>query len=270
LAEKDGFKASTKGWKIMIAVFYRRVSSDDQAESKAGLQAQLDACTNYAQRAGLEVAGEFSDEAISGAAPLDKRPGLMDAMALIGPGDVLVVAKRDRLGRDPIIVALIEAAVIRQGGRVVSAAGEGTEGDDPTSILMRRIVDAFAEYERLVIKSRTRAALAAKRKRGQRTGSIPIGMMLVDDGARSKTDRPLALVASPEDLAMMALVRQLKDSGLSLRRIAAELDRRGIPTKLGGDRWYASTIAVILKRIATITSLEEHHENENEKVGVGA
>jgi DNA invertase Pin-like site-specific DNA recombinase len=252
----------------MSAVFYRRVSTDDQAESKAGLQAQLDACSTYAQRAGLEVAGEFSDEAISGAAPLDKRPGLLDALALIGLGDVLVVAKRDRLGRDPIVVCMIEAAVERQGGRVVSAAGEGTEGDDPTSVLMRRIVDAFAEYERLVIKSRTRAALMAKKRRGQRTGSIPIGSMLFDDGARSKTDRPLALVPSPDDLAMMALVRELKASGLSLRRIASELDRRGVPTKNGGERWCASTIAVILKRTPTTT--EGHHANQDSEIGVGA
>jgi DNA invertase Pin-like site-specific DNA recombinase len=246
----------------MKSVFYRRVSTDDQAESKAGLQAQFDACSTYAQREGLEIAGEFSDEGISGAAPLDKRPGLLDALALIGPGDILLVAKRDRLGRDPIITALIEAAVNRQGGRVVSAAGEGTDGDDPTSVLMRRIVDAFSEYERLVIKSRTRAALAAKRKRGQRTGSVPIGSMLVDDGARSKTDRPLALVTNPAEVATMTLIRELKNSGLTLRQIAAELDRREISTKKGGPRWSASTVASILNRPQPITSEEQRHESE--------
>src|SRR5436190_2047236 len=88
--------ASTKGWKIMRAVFYRRCSSDEQAESGAGLGAQLDACRAHADRAGLEVAGDFSDEGIGGAAPIDKRPGLLDALALVGKGDVLLVAKRDQ------------------------------------------------------------------------------------------------------------------------------------------------------------------------------
>ncbi len=234
----------------MMSVFYRRCSTDEQSESGAGLKAQLDACMAHADRAGWDRAGDFTDEGVSGAAPLDKRPGLLDALALVGPGDVLLVAKRDRLGRDPIVVAMIEAAVNRQGGRVVSAAGEGTDGDDPTSVLMRRIVDAFAEYERLVIKARTRAALAAKRKRGQRTGSVPMGFDLVDDGERSKSGRPLALVASPVERATMALVGELRAAGVSLRGIAAELDRRGIAPKQGGGRWRHTAVARILGKAA--------------------
>lgn len=232
----------------MRSVFYRRCSTDEQSESGAGLKAQFDACLAHADRAGLEAMGDFSDEGVSGAAPLDKRPGLLDALAMIGPGDVLLVAKRDRLGRDPIVVAMIEAAVNRQGGRVISAAGEGTDGDDPTSVLMRRIVDAFAEYERLVIKARTRSALTAKRRRGQRTGSVPIGFDLVDDGERSKAGRPLALVVNLEERATMALVRDLRAGGMSLRGIALDLDRRGIIPKQGGVRWSHSAVVRILQR----------------------
>lgn len=43
---------------------------------------------------------------------------------------------------------------------------------------MRRIVDAFVEYERLVIRARTRAALTVKRSRGERIGGIPYGHQL--------------------------------------------------------------------------------------------
>jgi DNA invertase Pin-like site-specific DNA recombinase len=233
----------------MRAVFYRRCSTDEQSESGAGLGAQLDACRAHADRAGLEVAGDFADEGVGGAAPIDKRPGLLDALALVGKGDILLVSKRDRLGRDPIVVAMIEAAVNRQGGRVVSAAGEGTEGDDPTNVLMRRIIDAFAEYERLLIKARTRAALAAKRRRGQRTGGIPLGFDLVDDGSRSKAGLPSALVPNADELATVALIRELKAAGFSLRGIAAELDRRGIRPKQGAPRWAHTAVARILERI---------------------
>ncbi len=179
---------------------------------------------------------------------MDRRPGLLDALAALGPGDVLLVAKRDRLGRDPIVVAMIEAAVGRQGGRVISAAGEGTDGDDPTSVLMRRIVDAFAEYERLVIKARTRAALGAKRRRGQRVGSVPLGFDLADDGERSKSGRPLALVANPVEVATLEMIRRMRAGGASLRGIAAELDRRGIGPKRGGGRWSHSAVVRILER----------------------
>jgi DNA invertase Pin-like site-specific DNA recombinase len=69
--------------------------------------------------------------------------------------------RKDRLGRDVVAVALVERLISRKGARLVSAAGEGTDSDDPTAILMRRIVDAFSEYERLLIGARTKAALRA-------------------------------------------------------------------------------------------------------------
>ena len=189
----------------MRAVVYLRVSTDEQSESGAGLLAQLDACKAHAGRAGLEVVGPFADEGIGGAKPLDRRPGLLDALAAVGPGDVLLVAKRDRLARDPIIAAMIEAAVAKQGARVVSAAGEGTDDDSPTSILMRRIIDAFAEYERLIIKARTRAALVAKRRRGERISPTPLGHDLAEDG---RTLRPNA---TEQDV--IALIRDLAPGG---------------------------------------------------------
>ena len=173
---------------------------------------------------------------------------LIEALAAVGTGDVLMVAKRDRIGRDPLVVIMIEAAVKRQGGRVVSVAGEGTQDDDPASILLRRIVDAFAEYERLLIKARTRSALAAKRRRGQRVGSVPIGYDLADDGQRSKQGQPVALVVNPAEVAVIALVHQLRAEGRSLRAIAAELDRRGIPPKQGAARWSHSAVVKILAR----------------------
>ena len=153
----------------MATIAYLRVSTDQQTQSGAGLDAQHDACLRVAG----ELAGVYRDEGVSGKTGLDKRPALLEAIAELGKGDVLIVAKRDRLGRDPLVVAMIESAVQRKGARIVSAAGEGTDSDSPTDVLMRRMVDAFAEYERLIIGARTKAALQAKKQRGERTGSIP-------------------------------------------------------------------------------------------------
>lgn len=225
----------------MRVVAYLRVSTDDQAESGAGLRAQLDACHAWAGRAGAELVGPFSDEGVSGAAPLDKRPALMEAVAAIGPGDVLIVAKRDRLGRDPFVTAMIEAAVGRAGGRVVSAAGEGTDGDGPADVLMRRIVDAFAEYERLVIKARTRAAMRAKGARGERLGMIPLGSRLGDDNR--------TLVDDPTELAVLDTIRDLAAAGMRPHAIARTLTARGIPTKTGRPIWTHRAVGLVLKRI---------------------
>lgn len=224
----------------MRAVIYLRVSTDEQSASGAGLNAQLDACRSCAERAGWEPVGPFSDEGISGAAPLDRRPAMIDAMAAIGRGDVLVVAKRDRLGRDPIAVALIERAITGKGGRVVSAAGEGTDDDSPASVLMRRVIDAVAEYERLVIRARTKAALVAKKRRQERTGKVPYGHTLAGDGK--------ALVEDPAELEVLDTIRRLKARGLSLRAIALELDRLQVPTKTGRPRWNHFVVSKLLNR----------------------
>jgi DNA invertase Pin-like site-specific DNA recombinase len=208
------------------AIAYLRVSTDEQAASGLGLEAQRAAIEAWAQRNGATVAAYLSDDGVSGAAGLDKRPGLASALAELDNGAVLVVAKRDRLGRDPILCAMVERSAARVGARVVSAAGEGTDDDGPASVLMRRMVDAFAEYERLLIGQRTKAALAAKKARGERVGGLPYGYALAEDGA--------TLVENGPEQAVLAEARALRAAGLSLRGVAAELARRGFVSRTGG------------------------------------
>src|SRR3954471_9833366 len=226
-----------------------RVSTEDQASSGLGIEAQIHACREWARRAGLAVVGPFVDD-VSGASSLDKRPGLLDAVARLEPGDVLLVAKRDRLGRDPIVVAMIESAVARKKCRIISAAGEGTESDEPSSILMRRLIDAFAEYERLIIKARTKAALAAKRRRGERTGQIPVGSQLAADGKTLESD--------PAEQRALAHMRQWRALGWTHREIAGELGRRGFRPKNGGVRWSHTTVGHLLRT----RGREEHGKDD--------
>jgi DNA invertase Pin-like site-specific DNA recombinase len=231
------------------AVVYLRVSTDEQAESGLGLDAQRAACRALADRRGWEVAAVLEDT-MSGGLPLDRRTVLLDAIAALGRGDVLVVAKRDRLGRGDIMTtAMLEAAVRSSGGRIASAAGEGTETDDASDILMRRMIDAFAEYERLVIKARTKAALKAKKERKERTGQVPYGLRLSGAGPLSrKGGLPTGLEPDPAEAAAIALIIELRAAGRTLRAIAQELDGRQIATKRGRP-WSYSTIHELLKRI---------------------
>lgn len=220
----------------MATFAYLRVSTEQQTQSGAGLDAQHDACLRVAG----ELAGVYRDEGVSGKTGLDKRPALLEAIAELERGDVLLVAKRDRLGRDPLVVAMIESAVKRKGARIVSAAGEGTDSDSPTDILMRRMVDAFAEYERLVIGARTKAALQSKKVRGERVGQIPYGYRCEDDGKTLTPD------AAEQDI--IAQARQLQTEGLSLRAIAARLTALGKTSR--GSAWHPQTIKNILSAAA--------------------
>jgi DNA invertase Pin-like site-specific DNA recombinase len=161
-------------------VIYARTSTDEQ---KIGMDAQIKSCLDYCKRLKVQVKDIFKDEGFSGSLNLDKRPGMLNAISSLSKGDVLIVAKRDRLSRgDAMAMAMIESAVARKKARIVSAAGEGTENDDPSGVLMRRMVDAFGEYERLIIKSRTVTALQLKKSRGERCGRIPFGWKVGEDG----------------------------------------------------------------------------------------
>jgi site-specific DNA recombinase len=228
---------------MTAAAIYTRVSTTEQADSGAGLQAQEDAARRFAAAQGWTVAGVFTDAGVSGAAGLDKRPALLEAISTLTRGGVLVVAKLDRMTRgEPLAAAMIEAAVTRKGARIVSAAGEGTGSDDPSSVLMKRMVQAFNEYERLIIGARTKAALQAKRRRGERVGQVPYGFTLAADG---RTLEPVA-----GELAVVEKLRQMRADGHTLRSIADELTRQGILTREGKARWTHTTVAGILRRSA--------------------
>ena len=223
----------------MRAIGYIRVSTEDQADSGLGLEAQTFTIRQWADRKGLELVGPFMDDC-TGAFPPEKRTGLPEALAELEAGDALLVAKRDRLARDVMIAGMVEAAVRKARARVVSAAGEGTDDDSPASVLMRGIFDLFAQYERLVIKARTKAALAAKTRKGERVGQLPYGSALAPDGVH--------LVDVPEEVATITRIQAWRRKGRSLRWIAAQLDRRGVPPKGGGPRWSHSSVQSLLRR----------------------
>src|SRR5262249_50600933 len=110
-------------------------------------------------------------------------------------------------------------------------------------------VDAFAEYERLLIASRTRAALRAKIARGERAGQVPYGRRLTGDGPRSrKRELPTGLECDHAEEETIRQMIELRAAGRSLRSIARELDTRGHRTK-NGKPWRQSTVHDVLRRV---------------------
>jgi DNA invertase Pin-like site-specific DNA recombinase len=218
---------------------YRRVSTTEQAASGLGLDAQQTAIEAAVARLGLSLVQTFTDAGLSGGLALEHRPALLAAIDGLASGDTLVTAKRDRLGRDVLNVAMIERLVERKGARVVSAAGEGTEDDGPTSILMRQIIDAFSQYERQIIRHRTRVAMAAAKKRGQRVGCIPFGMALGNDGR--------TLVPNHDERAVLTEIHQLRNRGYALFSIAEDLNSRGLRNRQNRP-WQANFIGQLLSR----------------------
>lgn len=221
-----------------IAVAVIRVSTEKQHEGPEAQRASIEA---WAAREGVSVVAWHVETGVSGATPIDKRPALLAALSALrehGAG-VLVAAKRDRFARDVVIAATLERLVVRQGATLATADGVGI-GGGPEAQLMRTMVDAFAQYERALIRTRTRAALQAKRARGERVGTAPLGMRVADDGVR--------LVADDVEQLTVQRVRQLAAEGLSQRAIVAQLDAEGAPCR--GRRHHLSTVQRILARAA--------------------
>lgn len=210
------------------AIGYRRVSTESQAASGLGLDGQQVAIELAASRLGLSLSATFTDAGLSGGLALEQRPGLLEALAALGRGDVLLVARRDRLGRDVLNVALIQKLVERKNGRIISAAGEGSDDEGPTSVLMRTIIDAFGQYERAIIRARTKSALDAKRARGERTGNVPFGF------------RAEGQMLEPHDgeQRVLARISELRAAGATLRSIADALNADGCRTRTGGAWQY--------------------------------
>jgi DNA invertase Pin-like site-specific DNA recombinase len=216
-----------------------RASTSDQKVSPAAQRVAIDA---WAKREQVTVVAWHTEEGVSGATPIEDRRGLLAALEDVerhGAGR-LVVAKRDRLARDVVLAGLIERLAERAGARVCSADGCDLQG--PEGVLMRGITDLFASFERLVIASRTRAALQTMKARGQRVGQIPFGFSVSTDG---KT-----LIENEAEQKTIATVHRLRAKGLSLRGVVTELERRGVVSRSGKPLGLVQ-VDRLLRRVAT-------------------
>lgn len=218
-----------------VAVAYIRVSLEQQAESGLGLEAQRAAIERWAAARGVQLVAWAEDAGVSGATELEKRPGLMAALAALhehGAG-LLVVAKRDRIARGVLLAAMAERLVEREHARIVSTAGEG-EGDKPEAQLMRHMVDAFAEYERALIRARTSSALKAKLARGERLGGPRVGERLVKG----------SYVPDENEGTLVRRVVELRQQGQTFRAIRAQLAAEGFQGRRNNPPRLATLFAI--------------------------
>jgi site-specific DNA recombinase len=203
-----------------------RVSTGKQADSGLGLAAQEHACREWCAANGYTVRHVFKDEGLSGSLPVDKRPGLLDAIGSLESGDVLCAARRDRLARDVIVAALVERMVLARGARIVSAAGEASDLEGPTGALVRTVLDAVAQFERANAAMRTRAAMAQLKRNGSYTGGRPPYGHKVVSGR---------LVLDDDEVEIIRLAKALKVDGLGSTRAARRLNEVGMRSRAGKE-----------------------------------
>jgi DNA invertase Pin-like site-specific DNA recombinase len=202
------------------AISYLRVSTEDQ---KLGPEAQRSQIETFASVNGIEILETFADYGVSGASPIDERPQLIAALAALKArsASVLLIAKRDRLARDVYIATTIERA-LPKGCSIVAADGAGN-GDEPHEKLIRTILDGMAEYERALIRARTKAALAVKKSKGERVGRPAFGYQLIEG----------TLTPHPREQEALSRMYAMREQGFTFRAIAAALAADDFTTKQG-------------------------------------
>lgn len=225
---------------MKTAIALTRVSTEEQEKSGLGLAAQEAAIRAFAAAEGFEIV-EVVQEAASGKLGLDDREGLRTALAkakkLKCP---VIVAKLDRLSRD---VAFISGLMARGVPFIVAELGADV---DP---FVLHLYAALGEKERKLIGQRTKAALAALKAQGVKLGAIQHEDPQAIVKARAKGNATNAAKAAAFAAKIVPTIKQLKEQGMTLDQVAAELTNRNIATFNGGE-WHKSTVSRLLKAAA--------------------
>lgn len=238
----------------MIVALYTRVSTVGQVDGES-LPDQERNGRAWAAANGHTVAAVHSDPGLSGALPVADRPGLataLDALA-VGAIDGLVMRDLDRLAREVTVQeAVLAQAWMTPEAHVFTFHGEvlRDDPDDPMRTAMRQMAGVFAGLERRMIVKRMRDGRRSKAAKGEHSvGPAPYGWASTNG----------ELVPVPAELAVLDLIRDLRDQGQKQADIANELNAAGHPARNGGT-WTQPVVSRILARDAARSSAQHGYQ----------
>ena len=216
-------------------VSYLRMSTKRQGQSGLGLEAQRAAVEQYLDGGNWEVIEEIVE--IESGKSHRNRPGLKQALdACKVYGATLVIAKLDRLSRDPVFLLSLRNAGIDFVAVDMPNANRMTVG----------VMALVAEQEREAISQRTKSALAAAKARGVKLGNPrPETARFLDRKAASAAGVKGGAAAKLSADKFAELIRPLLEGelkGYSANATAAELNRRGVQTARGGTSTATSVL----------------------------
>ena len=186
----------------MSRVFaYCRVSTSDQTTQNQSLEIKA---------AGFAIeTRRLIEENISGSVAAKERPGFMKLIDRMEPGDVLVVTKLDRLGRNAMDVRATIEQLANSGIRVHCLALGGVDLTSPAGKMTMQVIAAVAEFERDLLIERTQAGITRARAAGKRFGRPP---------TLNKEQRTELLKQLATGISIAALARQFKTSRQTILR----------------------------------------------------
>lgn len=207
-----------------LALAYVRVSTVEQVEQGASLDAQRAALTVEAAKRGWDIE-IVADEGMS--AKTLNRPGLQEVLTRLdaGTADFLLSIRLDRVSRSVADFAgLLDRSTKRGWGLVLLSPNIDTT--DPAGRFTGNVLASAAQYERELIGVRTREGMAQRKVEGVKMG------------------RPRTLTEDTVDR-----ITVMRSTGMSMGKIADALNADGVATAHGGARWYAATIKRVLDSV---------------------
>jgi site-specific DNA recombinase len=209
---------------VTKTIAYLRVSTDKQADRGVSLDAQRAKVSAYAELYDLDLVEIIVDAGVS-AKTLD-RPGLSKALGMLrtGKAEALLVVKLDRLTRSVRDLGELVERHFAPGKAALLSVGEQIDTRSAAGRLVLNVLASVSQWEREAIGERTSTAMQHMAANGEYTGGdAPYGYV-VSDGR---------LVELDSEQAVLRQARALRAAGLSLRAVAAELDRAGLRARNG-------------------------------------
>lgn len=192
-----------------MLIGYMRVSKSDGSQN---LDLQRDALL----AAGVSLNHLYEDCA---SGKNDERSGLVSACKALRAGDVLVIYKLDRLGRNLKHLVNVVHELTERGVGLKVLSGQGAALDTTTSSgkLVFGIFAALAEFERELISERTKAGLVSARARGRKGGApfkMTMAKLRLAQSAMGKPETSVQSLCKELGISRQTLYRHLSPDGL--------------------------------------------------------
>lgn len=187
----------------MSRVFaYCRVSTTDQTTQNQIIEIMAAGFTIEARR--------LIEESISGSVAAKVRPGFAKLIEKMEAGDILVVTKLDRLGRNAMDVRATIEQLADLGVRVHCLALGGVDLTSPAGKMTMQVIAAVAEFERDLLIERTQSGINRAKAAGKQFGRPPV---------LNRAKRAAVIERLDEGINITDLAREFKTTRQTIMRI---------------------------------------------------
>src|SRR4051795_6420012 len=189
----NGAKAARNSGRTAVA-YYRTSSAANVGTDKDSLTRQRDAVTAYAKTHGLEIVREFHDAAVSGADPIDQRPGFVEMLTYLhGDGArTILVENASRFARDLAVQLAGHDLLKARGIELIPVdAPDHFLDETPTAVMVRQILGAVSQFEKAGLVQKLRHARERKRlETGRCEGRKPVPAEVIREAKRLARKSP--------------------------------------------------------------------------------